>query len=51
MTNENLIVKHLKPTGLNYNKSDLIKMARAVSEGEQVDFNAFLSGSGIYRWD
>ncbi len=31
--------------------SDLIKMARAVSEGEQVDFNAFLSGSGIYRWD
>ena len=31
--------------------SDLIKMARAVSEGEQVDFSAFLSGSGIYRWD
>jgi hypothetical protein len=31
--------------------SDLIKMARSASQGNEIDFNEILSKSGIYRWD
>ena len=51
---ENLIQRNREYWGIRIRAfvfSDLIKMARSASQGNEIDFNEILSKSGIYRWD